>query len=55
MTLYRVIYACEDVIMETSCYMPIEDCLREQKRFNNLPMMDLERQAMTASIEDIEI
>ena len=55
MTLHRVIYANGTAVNKTSPYMPIEDCKKEMARFNNLPLLDLERQAMNASIEDVEI
>lgn len=55
MELYRVIYSCENVRMKTGPYMSLKDCLNEQKRFNSLPILDLERQAMTVSIESVEV
>ena len=55
MTLHRVIYASGITVNKTSPYMSIEDCKKEMTRFNNLPLLDLERRAMNASIEDVEI
>ena len=55
LTLYRVVYTSGITRIRTSPYMPFEDCKREVKRFNNLPLLDIERLAMDASIEDEEI
>lgn len=55
MTLHRVIYTSGITVNRTSPFMSIEDCKNEMERFNNLSLMDLERQAMSASIEDVEI
>ena len=55
MTLYRVVYTSGITRIKTSPYMPFENCRKEVLRFNNLPLLDLERLAMNASIEDIEV
>lgn len=55
MTLYRVIYSSGIAVNKTSPYMPIEDCKKEKERFNTLPLLDIERQAMNAYIEEVEI
>lgn len=55
MTLYRVVYYSGAMRMKTSKFMSYKECLWEVERFNALPLLDLERMAMYAEIEEIEV
>jgi len=55
MELYRVIYFSGNIIWKTSLFMSLEECVAEANRFNSLPLLDLERQAMTARVQNVEV
>ena len=51
MEIYRIDYIRGGMCWKTSpWYSNREECIREAQRFNALPMMSLERGAMTARI-----
>lgn len=54
MKLYRINYIRGGIIWKTSKFMTLEEAINEAERFNNLPIMSLERAAMAARVIEIE-
>ena len=51
MTLYRINYIRGGILWKTSPWYTDEtECIRDAQKFNALPMMSLERGAMTARV-----
>lgn len=55
MTLFCVYYTRGGCVWHQSPYMTYEECRTEMERFNSLPIMSLERGAMTARIKEATV